>query len=168
MAARVARRTALVAAATGAGSIALPGAAAATRAPSALPTALPQPARYTITPVPSKALRHLLSRFSYGTTPQLRAQARIVHGSWGWSARRSTEVPAQQGKLGLATVQVLQRGRHSVGEAYFVVIRVVCHRRWVGRGGARGQCRVATPRGPHRADRGVVEGDGAAFVCPGS
>lgn len=53
------------------------------------------------------------------------ALARIVHAVWVWAARRSTEVPAQQGKLGLATVQVVPAERHSVGEAYFVVDRLV-------------------------------------------
>ena len=41
---------------------------------------------------------------------------------------RCTEVPVQQGKLGLATVQDLLSGRHSVGEAYFVVGRLVSNR----------------------------------------
>ena len=53
------------------------------------------------------------------------ALTRIVHAVWVWAARRSTEVPAQQGKLGLATVQVVPAERHSVGEAYFVVDRLV-------------------------------------------
>lgn len=55
------------------------------------------------------------------TVRDLGALARIVHG---WAARRGperTEVPVQQGKLGIATSPVARVGRHSVGEDYFVV-----------------------------------------------
>jgi hypothetical protein len=39
----------------------------------------------------------------------------------GRHSRGNTEVPVLQGKLGIATSKGARAGRHSVGEAYFVV-----------------------------------------------
>ena len=43
-----------------------------------------RPARYAATPVLSAADRHVVSRFSYGTTPELVAQVRAAGGGVAW------------------------------------------------------------------------------------
>ena len=81
VAAPVGRRTVLAAAAGGTGAALLPGGlgpAAAYAAP------LTQAGAYGATPVPDRASRHLLNRFSYGITPAMYAEVRTAGGARAW------------------------------------------------------------------------------------
>lgn len=78
------RRGALAAATLGAGAAVWPNDAVA----AVSLAALPRPGRYTPTPVPTVATRHLLNRFSCGVTPGLFAEARAAGGANAWFERQ--------------------------------------------------------------------------------
>ena len=82
----VARRSALLATVLGtASTIAAPAANAAPDGGRAAgPSRLAAPGRYPATPVPNLATRHLLNRFSYGVTPELRTEAVQAGGAPAW------------------------------------------------------------------------------------
>jgi len=62
-----------------------------------------RPARYAATPVLSAADRHVVSRFSYGTTPELVAEVRATGGGLAWFDRQlatAYDDPAADAALG--------------------------------------------------------------------